>query len=219
MGRREPVEREVVGVAEDLQISGLYGEREMYVYVPMSQYRMHYGLLLVEVDGDPEQVFGAVRNAIASVDRSVPVLETTTLAAYMKGVLFSERRNASVGLTLGLLALSLAAIGLYGVVSLVTTRRTREMGIRMALGAERGDVVGLVLGRGFRLGISGLVAGIAASVIASRYMASRLPGVEGFDPLTIAVVAVVLLAVTAVASLVPAWRATKVDPTVALRYE
>ncbi|MFH1573074.1 MAG: FtsX-like permease family protein, partial [Acidobacteriota bacterium] len=219
MGRSEPVQREIVGVAEDLKIASLYDDPEMYVYLPFSQRRAGFALLLVEVGGDPEHVFSPIRKQLTAQDPSVPVLETSSLRAHMDQVLQDERMYASVGLWLSGLALLLGAVGLYGVVALVATRRTKEVGIRLALGARRGNVLRQVIGNGLRLALGGIALGVAGSAAANRYLASRLYGVGGFDLLTFVIVTGTVIVVALLASSAPAWRASRVDPMIALRYE
>jgi len=219
MGRSKPVEREIVGIAEDLRIASLYEKPEMYVYVPFSQQQTGFALLLAEVEGDPELVFSAVRKQVAEIDPSLPVLGSSSMQAHMDRILEDERMYTSVGLWLSGLALLLGGVGLYGVVALVMTRRTKEVGIRLALGARRGSVLVQVIGTGLRLSLCGIVMGIAGSVAVSRYLESRLYGVDSYDMLTFAVVAGLLIVVAVLASLVPAWRASYVDPIIALRCE
>jgi predicted permease len=219
MGRTQPVEREIVGVAEDLRIASLYENPEMYVYVPFSQQQTGFALLLAEVEADPELLFSIVRQQVAEIDPSLPVLSTSSMQAHMDRVLSDERMYTSVGLWLSGLALLLGGVGLYGVVALVTTRRTKELGIRLALGAGRGSVLRQVVGKGLHLSLLGIGLGIAGSAAVNRFLESRLYGVGGFDPVTFAVVTVVLIVVAVLASLVPAWRASYVDPIIALRYE
>jgi hypothetical protein len=142
-GRQNPVERTIVGVAEDSKIADLYEGSEMYLYVPYAQHQQDFALLLVEASGEAE-VFSAVRKSIAQIDPSVPILDVSSFAGHMKVVLYQERRDAEIAFAIGLLTLLLGSVGIYSVVSLVTACRTKEIGIRMALGAQRKDVLGLV---------------------------------------------------------------------------
>ncbi len=219
MGRKDPVRREIVGVAEDLKIASLYDDPEMYVYLPFSQQGTGFALLLVEVEGDPEHVFSPIRKQLAELDPSVPVLATSSMRAHMDRVLQDERMYASVGLSLSGLALLLGGVGLYGVVALVATRRSREVGIRLALGARRGNVLRQVIGNGLRLALGGVALGVVGSAAANRYLASRLYGVGSFDLPTFVIVTATVIFVALLASAAPAWRASTVDPLVALRYE
>jgi predicted permease len=219
MGRAKPVDREIVGVAEDIRIGGLYEPPEMYVYVPYAQDPQGFGLLLVEAETDLSSVIPPVKDRIAGVDANVPVLSVGSFAEHMNLLLYEDRRNAWIGLGVALLALALGAVGVYGVVSLVTARRTKEMGIRVALGAERGQLLRLLLGRGLTLAVAGAALGIAGGIAAGRLLRSQLHGVSPADPWSIAAATVILVGVAVGASFTPAWRASRVDPVVALRDE
>jgi predicted permease len=219
MGRARPVDREIVGVAEDIRIGGLYEAHEMYVYVPYAQSPQAFGLLLVEAERDAAAVAGAVRQALAAIDPAIPVLSQSSFAAHMDLVLYEERRNAGLGLGIALLALALGAVGVHGVVSLVTARRRRELGIRVALGADRRQLLRLLLGRGALLAGVGAALGIAGGLGAGRLLESQLHGIDPADPATLAAGTVLLVVVALTASFLPAWRAARVDPVVALREE
>ena len=218
MGRQDPVERTIVGVAEDSKIADLYEGSEMYLYVPYAQHQQVFALLLVEASGQAE-LFSAVRKAIAQIDPSVAILDVSSFAGHMKVVLYQERRDAEIAFAIGLLTLLLGSVGIYSVVSLVTARRTKEIGIRMALGAQRKDVLGLVLGRGVRLTLLGTAVGTAGGLAVGRLLQNRLHAVSATDSATFILVAAVLAAVALLATLLPSWRAARVDPVVALRHE
>jgi ABC-type antimicrobial peptide transport system permease subunit len=219
MGRTQPIDREIVGVAKDIRIGGLYEAPEMYVYVPYAQHQQQFGLLLVETHEDASAVFGSVRQRIAEADAAIPILRVGSLAEHMEQLLYEDRRNAGIGLAVALLALALGAVGVHGVVSLVTARRTREIGLRVALGAERSQVLRLLLGRTVRLAAAGAILGIAGGLAAGRLLRSQLHGVDAIDPLSMGVGTAVVILVALVASFAPAWRATRLDPAVALRDE
>jgi predicted permease len=219
MGRTQPIDREIVGVAKDIRIGGLYEAPEMYVYVPYAQHQQQFGLLLVETHEDASAVFGSVRQRIAEADPAIPILRVGSLAEHMEQLLYEDRRNAGIGLAVALLALALGAVGVHGVVSLVTARRTREIGLRVALGAERSQVLRLLLGRTVRLAAAGAILGIAGGLAAGRLLRSQLHGVDAIDPLSMGVGTAVVILVALVASFAPAWRATRLDPAVALRDE
>lgn len=219
MGRERPVEREIVGVAEDIRIASLYEAPEPYVYVPFAQHQQEFALLLVESHADPAVLVTAAKQRIAQIDPSVPVLNVSSFAEHSDLLLYEERRNAWIGFCAAIIALSLGAVGVYGVVSLSAARRTRELGIRAALGASRAQLVTLLLGRGAALAGVGGALGIAGGVWAGTLLESQLHGVRSADPWSIVAATGALAAVALAANLVPAWRGARVDPIVALRSE
>lgn len=217
MGRKSRVEREVVGVAENGRIADLGEPPEMYVFVPFAQMPQGFALLLVETAGPPESIFGPMRRRITEIDPGMPVLETSTLNDHRTSLLFEQSRDAQIGAGVGLLGLLLGMVGLYGVISLVTVAGTREIGLRMALGARRSDVLRLVLGRGVRLALAGTGTGVVAGLAASRVLASRLHGVSPTDGAAFAGGAACLLLAALAASAIPALRASRIDPMAAIR--
>lgn len=219
MARARPVDHEIVGVAEDIRIGGLYEAPEMYVYVPYAQHPQGFGLLLVETTTDTAAVVTSVRRQIAALDAKVPVLAVSSFADHMARLVYEDRRNAWIGLAVAVLALTLGAVGIYGVVSLVTARRRKEIGIRVALGADRRHLIRLLLSKGVVLAAAGSVLGIAGGLGVGRLLRSQLHGVAPADPLSIAIGTSVLVSVALASSFVPAWRASRVDPAVALRDE
>jgi putative ABC transport system permease protein len=219
MGRARPIDREIVGVAEDIRIGGLFEAPEMYVYVPYAQDQQAFGLLLVEAQGDTAAVVGSVKQRLAEIDPAIPVLAVSSFAEHMNLLLYEDRRNAWIGFAIALLALALGAVGVHGVVSLVTARRTREIGLRVVLGADRRQVLWLLLGKGVRLALVGAILGIAGGLAAGRLLQNQLHGIEATDPWSIVVGTTVLITVALAASFAPAWRATRLDPAVALRDE
>ncbi len=218
-GRAKPIEREIVGVAEDIRIGGLYEPPEMYIYVPYAQDPQSFGLVLVEAATDVAAVIGPAKQQIAEVDTNVPVLAVSSFAEHMSALLYEDRRNAWIGLAAALLALTLGGVGVYGVVSLVTARRTREMAIRAALGAGRRDLMRVLLGRGAGLAAAGAALGIAGGVATGRLLRSQLHDISPGDPWSIAAGTAILVTVAMAASFAPAWRASRIDPAVALRNE
>ena len=191
----------------------------MYVYVPYAQHPQGFGLLLVETTTDTAAVVTSVRSEIAAVDAKVPVLAVSSFADHMARLVYEDRRNAWIGLAVAVLALTLGAVGIYGVVSLVTARRRKEIGIRVALGADRRHLIRLLLAKGVVLAGTGSVLGIAGGLGVGRLLRSQLHGVTPADPLSIAIGTSVLVSVALASSFVPAWRASRVDPANALRDE
>ncbi len=219
MGRARPIDREIVGVAEDIRISGLYEAPEPYVYVPYAQNQQGFGLLLVEMAGDPASVIPAARRRIAEVNAGVPILTVGSFEDHMGTLLYEDRRNAQIALGIALLALVLGAVGVHGVVALVTARRTREIGIRLALGADRRQLLRVLLGRSVILALVGTAAGIAGGIAAGRLLRSWLHGIDPADPWSFAAATAVVAGVALAASFTPVWRASRMDPAVALREE
>jgi putative ABC transport system permease protein len=168
---------------------------------------------------DPRGVIDAVRRQVAALDRELPLYKVMTLDQYLAiGVVEPRFNTLLLGLFAGL-AVVLAAVGLYGVISYSAVQRSHEIGVRMALGAQRLDVLQLVIGQGLTLALAGVAIGLVGALALTRVLSSSLYGIRATDPTTLIVVALVLSAVAIAASYIPARRATKVDPMVALRYE
>ena len=220
----------VVGVARNAKYRRIIYAPEPIFYVPLFQDDRSPVIVHARVSGDPRAFTFRVEEAIHETDagsaRSAafgstfsPVFDVTTLETSMQLGSIFERVAATFAGSFGFLALVLATVGIYGVVAYATRQRTREIAIRMTLGAKRGDVLRLVLGQGLRLTLTGLAIGIAVSVALTRFLRGQLFGITTTDPLTYAGVGVLLCLVALVACYIPAQRATKVDPNVALRYE
>jgi predicted permease len=218
MGRAKRPRR-IVGVAEDIKVADLYEEPEMYVYVPYAQDPQGFGLVFIETSGEADAILKAAKTEIGRLAPDVPVLMTGSFDLHMRTVLYEERRDAWIAAGTGALALLLTAVGLYGLVALVTTQRTREIGIRMVLGASRREIVRLVVGRGLSLALAGSAAGVLVGLALSRLLASRLHGIDSHDPLSFAIGAGVGIAVGLLAGLVPAFRASRLDPAITMRSE
>jgi ABC-type antimicrobial peptide transport system permease subunit len=219
MGAAQPVDREIVGIAEDIRIGGLYEPPEIYVYVPYAQNAQSFGLLLVETTDSPSSTVSAVRRRIGEIDPALPILSVSSIAEHMNLLLYEDRRNAGVALAIAILALTLGAVGVHGVVSLITVRRTKEIGIRLVLGARRGQLLRLLLDKGLRLALAGVGLGIAGGLAAGRLLSSELHGLSPIDPWSIVAGAIVCLTVAVAASFLPVWRASRLDPARALRDE
>jgi putative ABC transport system permease protein len=208
----------VVGVVGDARYRELR-EPRWDVYVPYRQFAFPVRYVTVRTASEPEAFAAVVRREVAALDPNQAVADLKTTAQLFSEGVARERFNSLLLGLLGLLAALLAGLGIYGVISYAVSERTREIGIRLALGARGRDVLGLVVGQGMRLALFGLAAGLAVSFALTRLMAGLLYGVGATDPLTFALVALVLAGVALAACLVPARRATKVDPSVALRCE
>jgi len=176
-------------------------------------------MVVVRTDHDPESMIAAVRNEIRGLDPNLPLYDVKTLDEHLRFALFPSRVAALVLGVFGLVALLLAAMGIYGITSYAVAQRTHEIGIRIALGAQLRDVLRLVLTHGLKLAVIGVSLGLIGAYVATRAITSLLYGVSATDPLTFGVVSVALVIVAVLACYIPARRATKVDPLVALRYE
>ena len=217
---------EVVGVVKNAKYNSPGDNSTEMVFLPVfqasqevAQIGAYAGDLEVRTAGNPTSVTGEVRAAVAGIDKNLPVDKVVTLNEMVDRSLNQVSLIAGLSSLFGVLAMVLACVGLYGVMSYAVARRTNEIGIRVALGARRSDVLRLVVGHGLKLTIAGVVIGIVAALPLARLLASLLYGVKPADPLTFVVVSLVLTAVALIASYIPARRATKVDPIVALRYE
>jgi putative ABC transport system permease protein len=207
----------VVGVARDAKHFGPADAPRPQAYVPYMQHPQIFTSVAVRATGDADKMGNAVRDAIWRVDRDQPVWKIRTLESIVDGALGSERVLLGLVAAFAGVALLLAAVGVYGVISFAVTQRTHEVGVRMALGAHRGDVIRLVVGQGLRLTVVALVVGMIAAAGASRVLASELFGVTPGDPFTFAIVPLVLGAVAVSACYLPARRASRLDPLAALR--
>jgi predicted permease len=209
----------IVGVAKGGKYFNIAEDPRAFVWTPMAQDYNSSGILVVRTNGNPEAMFSAVRGQVQSLDPNLPLFDVKTLTEHMKLALFPAKVAATVLGVFGLVALMLAAIGVYGITSYAVAQRTHEIGVRLARGAQLSDVLKLVLGHGLKLTIIGAVLGLAGAFLATRAITSVLYGVSATDPLTFGGVSVLLIGVALVASYVPARRATKVEPLIALRNE
>jgi putative ABC transport system permease protein len=218
-GRTPPTWLEIVGVVKDVLHDGPEVPVKPTIYLPFLQLPQQFMVAVVRTDTDPAGLTSAVRGAIAVVDKDQPVLMMRTMDDIYSDSVAQRRFNTALIVTFGALALILAMVGVYGLMAFAVTQRTHEIGVRIALGAERLDVLNLVLVRGAELTAMGVGIGMAAALTTTRLMRGLLFRVSPFDPLTFAGVAVLLTAVALAACYIPARRATRVDPMVALRYE
>jgi putative ABC transport system permease protein len=209
---------EVVGVLEDGKYAGLNEPPQPYAVRPLSQTYTGTNTVIIRAEGDPRVILAAARDELRQLDPQLPA-SGKTLEERLAMPLLPVRLAASLLGGFGLLALALAAVGIYGVMSYSVTRRTREIGIRMALGARASAVLGLTVRQGMAPVALGVAVGLAAALGLARFARSLLFGVSAADPLTYAGVAALLTAVALLACYVPARRAARVDPLVALRNE
>jgi len=209
----------IVGIAQGGKYFNIAEDPRPFVWIPLSQDYESNGILLVRTKGNPEALFGAVRSQVQSLDPNLPLFDVKTFTEHMRLALFPAKVAATVLGVFGLVALMLAAIGVYGITSYAVAQRTHEIGVRMALGAQMGDVLKLVLGHGLKLTIIGAALGLFGAFLATRAITSVLYGVSATDPLTFGGVSLLLIGVALAACYVPARRATKVEPLIALRNE
>jgi len=210
---------EIVGVVKDSKYQTVSEGPTPFLYLPVAQNHETGMTLLVRSSGEPASIASAIRGEIQSLEKNLPVTGIRPMTELINGSLYAPRMGAILIAIFGAIALVLASFGLYGVMSFSVSRRTREIGVRVALGAERRDVLSLVMKEGLLLVGTGMALGLSAAVAATRLLESFLYGVSTIDAPTFAGVAVILASVALVACYIPARRATKVDPIVALRYE
>ncbi|HTQ87500.1 MAG TPA: ABC transporter permease [Candidatus Solibacter sp.] len=214
-----PIMREIVGVVGDVLHRSLWRAPDPETYVPYEQAAMGGMTVVVRAEGDPHALVSALRQQVKELDAELPIYNTRTLEEYVAGSVAQRRFTALLLGVFACVALVLAAVGLYGVISFGVAQRTHEIGVRVALGAEAGDVLRLVVGQGVRLTMLGIALGGLGALGAARFLSSMLFGVAGDDPLTFAGVGALFLAVSLAACYIPARRAMRVDPLVALRHE
>ena len=217
-GTKTPIE--IVGVVKDSKYTGVRDEIPRQVFFAFMENDSAGGTVMyVRTTNQPDAAFGAIRQVVRELDTNIPIYNLRTMDHQMDQSLLNDRLIATLSTAFGVLATLLAVIGLYGVMAYTVARRTREIGVRMALGAVPGDVIWLVMRDVLVLVGSGLVLGLIASWALSRFVSSQLYGVSGSDPLTMAGACFVLALVAAIAGYIPARRATRVNPVLALRYE
>lgn len=218
--RDEKFPREIVGVVGDTKAS-LDTDADSQMYVPYAQ-DANWGSLTMAIrttSNDPASLAPAARQELRSLDKSLPVYNVKTLEEVLGASVAPQRISMLLFSTFAIVALLLSMIGIYGVTAYYVTQRTHEIGIRMALGAQLRDVMKLVLRRGLLLSVIGIGVGVAGALALTRLISSLLFGVKPIDIVTFAAVSIGLIAVALIACYIPARRATKVDPLVALRYE
>jgi putative ABC transport system permease protein len=211
--------REIVGVVADVRYFGRDDELRGLIYVPHTQNSWRAMALNVRTQGDPAAMINTIRNQIKAVDKDLAVANLQTMTSVLNRSIAPRRASMLMLAVFALIAVVLAAVGIYGVLAYAVSQRVHEIGIRMALGARVVDVLRLVIKEGMLLVLIGVAVGLTASFALTRWLASLLYGVSATDPLTFAVVASLLVLIALLACYLPARRATKTDPLIALRYE
>src|SRR5262245_550653 len=224
IGRRVHLGRQetwltVIGVVGNVRESGLQLEPEPGIYVPYAHLPVPSLTLAIRTAADPLSIVSDVRRQIRDVDPDQAVSQIATLEQLVATAIAQPRFNASLLFLFAAVALILAAVGIYGVMAHVVGQRTREIGLRLALGAQTADVFRLILGQGMKPALIGVLIGFGGGLALTRLIENLLFGVSATDLLTFTAIALLLTVVALLACYVPAWKATKVDPMVALRYE
>ena len=211
--------RTIVGVVGNVRQESLTDEVIPEIYVPFPQVPVNGMTLLVRTDSDPRALARSIRSEVLAIDKNQPVYDIKTLDQRVNDAVAVSRSLMLLFAAFAMLALVLGSVGVYGIVSYSVTQRTHEIGIRMALGARAANVLSLIMKNGLTLVLTGIVIGIGAALMLTRFLTTLLFGVTPTDSVTFVVVSAVFFVIAMVASLIPAWRATKVDPLIALRYE
>ena len=211
--------RTIVGVVGNIRQESIVDEVFTELYVPFAQSPVNSMTVMVRTTGDPLDLAKAVRAEVSAIDKNQPIYDVKTLSQRVDEAVAVSRSLMVLFTAFALLALILGAVGIYGIVSYSVTQRTHEIGIRMALGAQAGNVLSLILRNGLTLVLTGIVIGVAGALALTQFLTTLLFGVTPTDSITFVVVCAVFFVIAMVASLIPALRATRVDPLVALRYE
>ncbi|MGH9792700.1 MAG: ABC transporter permease [Candidatus Acidiferrales bacterium] len=211
--------RQIIGVVGNVRNFGLDREEPPAVYLPHAQLSTRFMTLVLRTERDPLAVTANLRGVVREIDPDVALANVSTMEQAVQASMAGRRWTMTLLGAFASLAMLLAAIGLYGVMAYSVGQRTQEIGIRVALGAQRADVLRMVLGDGMKLWIAGMVVGVAGAFVATRWLASLLFGIAATDPLTFVLAPALLAAVAVLATVIPARRAMRVDPMVALRYE
>jgi len=221
---------EVIGVVADVKLNGVIETTPLHVYLPLAQNGNASVYLAVRTRPEPQTLAASVQSAVHSMDSQIPIYQVRTMDERLKGAVVSQRAAMILLSAFALLAMLLAAVGIYGVISWSVVQRTRELGLRMALGALPREVMWLVLRRSMLLVLAGVMLGLLGAFAVSRLLGAALTeggpgntpllfGVQAVDPLTFVVAPILLALVAFIACCLPAWRVTKINPLVALRYE
>jgi len=218
-GNHPVLDRQIVGVVGDSRKEVRERAPEM-IYYPYAQWQRPARLVFyVRTEGDETQLGPAIQRLVRSIDSNVAVGDPKPMTLLVNDSIYTDRLIAGLSVAFGVLATLMAAIGLYGVIGYAVARRTSEIGLRMALGAVPGDVLRMVLGEAARMVVVGVAVGAAAGVALGRVAQSELFGIEAANPLLVAAGILLIALVTASAACIPAWRASRIDPVSALKYE
>ncbi|HKT10887.1 MAG TPA: FtsX-like permease family protein, partial [Terriglobia bacterium] len=213
------VPRKIVGIVGDVRDVALTQKPGPMMYVPFAQAPLWGGEVVARSSMSTASVAAGIRRAVNSIDKNLPVTDVDSFPEVIHASVAQDRFRTLLMTSFSAIALLLAAVGIFGVISYSASQRTREIGIRMALGAERRDVLRMVVGQGLKLALIGVAIGVACALPLTRFLSSLLYGITPTDPLTFIAVSLILIAVATLACYIPARRAAKVDPMVALRYE
>jgi putative ABC transport system permease protein len=212
------IAREIVGVVGDIKETSVT-DKGLELLVPYRQYGIRVTAMAVRTSGDPRSLVSAIQREVAQEDKDLPVLDVKTLEERTSAFTAQVQPGAIMFGAFAALALLLSAVGIYGVMAYAVTQRRREIGVRMAMGAQAADVLRLIIGQGIGMTLRGVAIGVALSLASARLLAGLLYGVSGADPITIGLATALSIMVALMACYLPARRATKVDPLVALRCE
>jgi len=215
----EPPMREIIGVVGNVKFEDLTAEFSPESYIPYGQLQFGSITIVMRSSKDPQGLAKPIASAVQSLDKDLPTYASKTVEQYLDGAIAVPRFNTFLLAIFAALAMVLTAVGLYGVISYTVAQRTHEIGIRMALGAQPGDMMRLVVGQGMRLALFGVGVGFIAALGLTRFLSSLLFGISSTDPVSFAAVVAMLFTVVLLACYIPARRAMRVDPMVALRYE
>jgi predicted permease len=210
---------EIIGIARDGKYISLFEETRPFFSMPFQQRYQEASTLLVRTESDPRLLLETARRELLALDRNLHILNTTTMTEHLGLALLPLRIGSLAAAIFGLLTMLLASLGVYGVVAYFVGQQKREIGIRLALGAHRSDILKLVFRQGLGIALSGIALGLTVSFVLTRVLASYLYGVSALDLLTFVGVAMLLAIVALLACWIPARRATQVDPLIALRCE
>jgi putative ABC transport system permease protein len=211
--------REIVGVVGDVHHRNLWQATDAECYVPYDQVALGAMNIVVRAQGEPMSLLPAIREQVRAVDTELPVYKARDLRDYVEASVAQRKFTSMLVSVFAAAGLLLATVGLFGLISYSVAQRRNEIGIRVAVGAERGDIIGMVLRSGITLALAGVVVGLAGTLAISRVLKNQLFGVSATDPLTFIGVALALIAVATAACYIPAWRAANADPLTALRNE